>query len=197
MLPSSITLLLPLLAPLAAAYKGDMTHYTPGLGSCGIFTDPSKQEPVVALAREMMGNGPNPNTNPKCGTKIRIQSTVSKKTHLATIVDTCWACKKEDIDVNEKLFYQVAPKGDGRVHNVVWGGQAVGRLGMEDEVEEAGWVEEGLEEAVGVAEGEQGEPVGLVEQLGGSMRFRKEKDTFMQGCGKVVSKIRDTTRRFW
>ncbi|KAL8896173.1 MAG: hypothetical protein Q9207_007842, partial [Kuettlingeria erythrocarpa] len=96
--PSLSLLLLPFLPLLATAYKGDMTHYTPGLGSCGIYTDPVSPGGVVALSREMMGNGPNPNTNPKCGTKITIRSPGSKKTHQATIVDTCWACKKEDID---------------------------------------------------------------------------------------------------
>ncbi len=41
-------------------------------------------------------------------------------------MDTCWGCKKEDIDVNVELFYKVAPKGDGRVHGIMWNGKKVG-----------------------------------------------------------------------
>ncbi|KAI4136514.1 MAG: hypothetical protein L6R39_007751 [Caloplaca ligustica] len=179
-LPLALTIL-----PLVAnAYKGDMTHYTPGLGSCGYYTDPSKNEPVVALSREIMANGPNPNNNPKCGTKINIYNERTKKTHQATIVDTCQACQRQDIDVNEKLFYAVAPNGDGRVHGIAWGGSAVGGFAGMEEDEENRMVE-------------QGDVVELVEQtLRGSMRFR-EKETFMQGCGKVVSKIREMNLRFW
>lgn len=120
------TLALGLLPLVADAYKGDMTHYTPGLGSCGHNDPPSAKRDVVALSREMMNNGPNPNTNPKCGSKINIYNPGTKKTHSATIVDTCWACKKEDIDVNVELFYKVAPKGDGRVHGIMWNGKKVG-----------------------------------------------------------------------
>ncbi|KAL8717049.1 MAG: hypothetical protein Q9225_005676 [Loekoesia sp. 1 TL-2023] len=192
MKPLSIALtILPL---IANAYKGDMTHYTPGLGSCGRNTDPSKNEPVVALSRDIMANGPNPNNNPKCGTKISIYNPRTKKTHQATIVDTCWACKREDIDVNEKLFYQVEPKGDGRVHGIRWSGKAVGGLmEMEEEVAELDEVEH--EDGATVVQQEGG--MGLVEQqLGGSVRFRKE-DTFMQGCEKMASRIWGMSWRFW
>ncbi len=88
--------------------------------------------------------------------------------------------------MDEGLFYQVAPKGDGRVHDVVWGGRAVGRLGTEDGGEEEG-------EGEDVLEGVEGEGEGLVEQMGGSMRFRDGKDSFVEGCRKAVSKL----RRFW
>lgn len=182
-------LVLTILPLVANAYKGDMTHYTPGLGSCGHYNDPSKNEPVVALAREIMNNGPNPNNNPKCGTKISIYNPSTKKTHHATIVDTCWACKKEDIDVNEKLFYAVAPHGDGRVHGIQWSGKAVGKsLDFEDMDETEGQAWEDNEEA----------PI-LVEQgkLGGSMRFKEGKESFIRGCGRVVGKVWETKWRFW
>ncbi|KAL8737517.1 MAG: hypothetical protein Q9181_001595 [Wetmoreana brouardii] len=118
------TLPLLLLTPSVNAYTGDITYYTPGLGSCGI-TSNSNQD-VVALSIPMMANGPNPNKNPKCGTKIGIWNPHTKTKHEATIVDTCWACKREDIDVSESLFKKVAPNGDGRVHGINWGGPAVG-----------------------------------------------------------------------
>ncbi|KAI4116448.1 MAG: hypothetical protein LQ345_003143 [Seirophora villosa] len=121
-----ISLVLALLPILATAYTGDMTHYTPGLGSCGYRTDPAKNEPVVALSLAIMANGPNPNNNPKCGTKITIRNPRTGTSHQATIVDTCQACAREDIDVNIRLFNQVAPNGDGRVSGISWSGPAVG-----------------------------------------------------------------------
>ncbi|KAL8715233.1 MAG: hypothetical protein Q9220_001191 [cf. Caloplaca sp. 1 TL-2023] len=155
-----LTLALTILPLVANAYKGDMTHYTPGLGSCGVYTDPSKHADIVALSREMMANGPNPNTNPKCGSKINIYNEHTKKTHSATIVDTCWACKKEDIDVNVELFNKVAPKGDGRVHGIAWGGSKVGGLRfsgqeMEMEEEEGLWVQGGENEVGRLEQQEQ------------------------------------------
>ncbi|KAL8729311.1 MAG: hypothetical protein Q9166_004808 [cf. Caloplaca sp. 2 TL-2023] len=161
------TLALFILPLLAGAYKGDMTHYTPGLGSCGHNDPPSAKRDVVALSREMMNNPANPNLNPKCGSKITIYNPSTKTKHTATIVDTCWGCKKEDIDVNVELFYKVAPKGDGRVHGIMWNGPKVGggklpggksaglvvqdggeweMEGVEDDVEMGGEVEMGTEE---------------------------------------------------
>lgn len=118
------TLPLLILPAITSAYSGDMTYYTPGLGSCGIQSN--SNEPVVALSIPMMANGANPNANPKCGTKIGIWNPYTKTQHEATIVDTCYACKYEDIDVSESLFKAVAPGGDGRVHGIDWGGPAVG-----------------------------------------------------------------------
>ncbi|KAL8832465.1 MAG: hypothetical protein Q9170_004876 [Blastenia crenularia] len=175
MKPALALTILPL---LANAYKGDMTHYTPGLGSCGHYNDPAKAEPVVALSREIMANGPNPNTNPKCGKKIDIYNSRTKTHHQATVVDTCWACKKEDIDVNVKLFDAVEPKGDGRVHGIQWGWKK-SKSSFDGEAEVA---ENGM---------------GLVEQpMGGSMRFRKV-ETIKDGCGKVASKVTGMFWSFW
>ncbi|KAL8817487.1 MAG: hypothetical protein Q9223_003681, partial [Gallowayella weberi] len=121
MAPLALALTTLLLPFLTTAYKGDMTYYAPGLGSCGITSNPPADHiNVVALSREIMANPPNPNLNPKCGSKITIYNPATKKKHTATVVDTCWACKKEDIDVNVELFRLVAPKGDGRVHGIMW-----------------------------------------------------------------------------
>jgi len=49
--------------PLAAAYVGDMTYYTPISNSCGITA--AGTEDVVAPSTAMMRNGANPNLNPK------------------------------------------------------------------------------------------------------------------------------------
>ncbi|KAL8739778.1 MAG: hypothetical protein Q9190_007450, partial [Brigantiaea leucoxantha] len=76
-------LTLSILPVLANAYKGDMTYYTPGLGSCG-FTN-TTSEPVVALSVPMMANGPNPNNNPKCSSWINIFNEKTGKHHKAMI----------------------------------------------------------------------------------------------------------------
>ncbi|KAL8717744.1 MAG: hypothetical protein Q9225_005041 [Loekoesia sp. 1 TL-2023] len=115
---------LTILPLVANAYKGDMTHFTPALGSCGIPYVPGTD--IVALSNEIMQNGANPNNNPKCGSMIGIYNEQTQQTHYAQVVDTCGGCKREDIDVNVELFYKVAPDGDGRVPGIDWGGDRVG-----------------------------------------------------------------------
>lgn len=99
-------------------YTGDMTHYDPsgGLSSCG--WQGYNYQDIVALSIAMMQNGPNPNTNPKCGKTINIY--YMGNTHQATVFDTCQACSYGSIDVTEQLFNKVAPGGDGRVSGVSW-----------------------------------------------------------------------------
>ena len=57
---------------LAAAHVGELMHYdpSPAKGSCGWQNYPN--EMVVGLSTETMGNGANPNKNPKCGKEIEI-----------------------------------------------------------------------------------------------------------------------------
>lgn len=119
---SPIVLLL--LTPLTHAYTGDMTYYDPGVGSCGIASGPN--EDVVALSKEIMRNGANPNANPRCGSRIGIWNPQTKKKYSAKVVDTCQGCKKGDIDVSPALFKKIAPNGDGRVAGINWGGAKVG-----------------------------------------------------------------------
>ncbi|KAL8843380.1 MAG: hypothetical protein Q9176_001993 [Flavoplaca citrina] len=199
-----------LLPLLAEAYKGDMTYYEPGLGSCGHFDAPSAKRDVVALSREIMNNGPNPNLNPKCGSKINIYNPSTKKRHTATIVDTCWACKKEDIDVNVELFNKVAPKGDGRVHGIMWNGKKVGGgklpdakelvvqdggWGFEGEGEDGVWELEGVDEDVNMLSGEELE----LAQAGVQREFETaQRETVTEtGCMGKVSRISRIMRQYW
>lgn len=76
-------------------------------------------EAVCALSFQMMANGPNPNTNPKCGTFITLTSTTGVPVQ-AKIVDSCQNCMYEDVDSSPTLFVTVAPQGDGRVPNIQW-----------------------------------------------------------------------------
>ncbi|KAL2040712.1 hypothetical protein N7G274_006691 [Stereocaulon virgatum] len=116
---------------LANAFKGKMTHYTPALGSCGLTHGDG--DAVVALSKEIMQNGPNPNANRLvmsmlamwCGTKIVIRNLATGSATQATIVDTCYGCAKYDIDVSTGLFKIVAPGADGTAQ-IEWGGEAIG-----------------------------------------------------------------------
>lgn len=115
-----------LLIPSILAYEGDLTFYDVSIGSCGWYSGPN--DDVVALSLEIMGNGANPNSNKKCGTKIGIWNPATKKEHYATIVDSCKGCKKHDIDVSIGLFDKIAPgqRKRGRLRGIDWGGPAVG-----------------------------------------------------------------------
>ena len=55
-----------------------------------------------------MANGGNPNTNPKCGSKISIRNPSSGQTVQANVVDTCVGCAMYDIDVTDSLFAKLA-----------------------------------------------------------------------------------------
>ncbi|MCJ1230236.1 hypothetical protein MMC12_006908 [Toensbergia leucococca] len=115
-------LLLSLLSPLlllphlTTAYKGSLTHYTPGLGSCGMPSLPTDN--IVALSTGMMQNAANPNANSVCWMHITIGH--HGRYFDATVVDTCEGCDYEDLDVSSSLFEKVAPEGDGRVEGVEW-----------------------------------------------------------------------------
>ncbi|KAK4986461.1 hypothetical protein LTR66_000141 [Elasticomyces elasticus] len=97
-------------------YTGDITHYDVGLGSCGWTS--TADEFVVAIEHTIMNNPANPNNNPRCGKYVTLS--YGGVTHQAKIVDTCGGCLPNAIDLSDSLFAAVAPKGDGRVHNVEW-----------------------------------------------------------------------------
>jgi hypothetical protein len=86
-----------------------MTHYTPGLGSCGL--ENSATDRVVALARAYMASheGANPNLNTLCGNMIQIS--YNGKTSTAKVVDTCYACEGMSIDVSDPVFEDSADLG--------------------------------------------------------------------------------------
>ena len=118
--PSKVFLcLLPFLSSIAA-YVGDMTFFNPGLGSCGAYNTDSDY--VVALHPAKMAD-----KRKACGSRIRIWNRDGGREAFATVVDTCMGCwTDQDIDASPALFKAVAPNGDGRVHNIAWGGDGVG-----------------------------------------------------------------------
>ena len=125
MFPTRVLILLLPLLQSTWAYSGDMTYYTPGLGSCGITN--TESDLIVALSQDIMQNSGSPNNNNQCGSQISIWNPSNpSQGYTATVVDTCIGCSMYDIDVSPALFKLVAPNGDGRVHGVDWGGNVVG-----------------------------------------------------------------------
>ena len=130
---TAIPILLLSLLSSVAAYKGDMTFFYPGLGSCGAYSVDSDY--VVALHPTKMADKAN-----VCFSRIRIWNPDGGRSAEATIVDTCMGCvTEESIDVSPALFQTIAPHGDGRVHGICWGGDRAGgkrvRRRSEQEVE--------------------------------------------------------------
>ena len=115
-----------LLIPAVLSYTGDITYYSPGLGSCG--RQNTDADAVVALSVPMMKNSANPNTNPKCGATVTIFNPTTGRTHRVTVVNTCQVYAMHDLDLSLSLFRKVAPRGDGRVHGIRWVRERMGRV---------------------------------------------------------------------
>ena len=100
------------------SYTGDITYFTPGLGSCGVTN--TESDMIVALAEDMMtaAGGANPNDNPYCGRSITM--THGGVTATATIEDTCPGCSGAGLDLTPTLFEKFADLGVGRVSGVQW-----------------------------------------------------------------------------
>ncbi|OJD15358.1 hypothetical protein AJ78_04403, partial [Emergomyces pasteurianus Ep9510] len=65
---------LPLPSAHGGPYTGDLTYYSPGLGACGI--DSTSSDAVCAVSWQLydaVRTGPNPNTNPLCGKRLRLR----------------------------------------------------------------------------------------------------------------------------
>lgn len=61
----------------------------------------------------------NPNSNPLCGKKIRIQryDAVKGGNHSVDVmvVDRCTGCQPDDLDLSLSVFTDLAEEADGRV----------------------------------------------------------------------------------
>lgn len=114
----AVALSLAISIPLANAYTGDLTHYTPSLGSCGTVNQ--NGDAIVALSIALMNNPANPNNNPICNKQISITNPNTGTTTTATVMDTCQACAFGDMDVPDDLFNTIAPNGNGRVPGIEW-----------------------------------------------------------------------------
>lgn len=109
---------LPLPTKDGGPYSGDLTYYNPALGSCGfINTDSDMICAVSHLLYDAASTGPNPNTNPLCGMKLRLRR--NGESVDVKIVDRCVGCAATDLDVTEAVFKKVADIDQGRV-DVEW-----------------------------------------------------------------------------
>lgn len=79
-------------------FKGDITHFTTGLGACG--HDDTNKPGIVALSHKKMGA--RSNDNPLCDKRVKL--TANGKTVYGTVRDKCMGCESEDVDVSEDLF---------------------------------------------------------------------------------------------
>ncbi|KAI1658768.1 RlpA-like double-psi beta-barrel-protein domain-containing protein-containing protein [Daldinia decipiens] len=89
----------------AVAFSGDLTYYTPGLGSCGETN--SETDMIVALSPVQFTTD-----SQACGKKIQIH--MGNATAIATIVDKCPGCSDNSIDVSPAVFKSLAPLTVGR-----------------------------------------------------------------------------------
>ncbi|KAG7090506.1 hypothetical protein E1B28_009619 [Marasmius oreades] len=105
---------------VARANVGDVTFYTPGLGSCGITS--GSNELVAAVAAGIFdtfpGAGPNPNLNPICNKRARV--TAGGKSVDVTVVDRCPGCIGGSIDLSPAAFAVLAAESVGRIKGASW-----------------------------------------------------------------------------
>ena len=101
------------------SYKGDLTWYQTGLGSCG-WTSGSSDK-IVALSHVIMDayDTGNSNTNPMCGKMVTITGKDGSP-YQAKVVDRCVGCAEGDLDLSEDFFNTVTENGDGRVPGMSW-----------------------------------------------------------------------------
>ncbi|KAI5862017.1 RlpA-like double-psi beta-barrel-protein domain-containing protein-containing protein [Durotheca rogersii] len=108
-MPSALKTALNLVAALAApaaAFSGDLTYYSPGLGACGLTHTDS--DAIVAVSPSRDGN---------CGRTININ--YNGRVASATVADKCMGCVGDSIDVSPAVFQQLEDTGAGRI-SVDW-----------------------------------------------------------------------------
>ncbi|KAI4860319.1 RlpA-like double-psi beta-barrel-protein domain-containing protein-containing protein [Hypoxylon rubiginosum] len=92
------------------AFQGDITYYTPGLGSCGETN--TEADMIVALSPSQFEAQAD-----LCGKTIAI--TVGHENATAKVVDKCPGCTAESIDVSPAVFKQIGSLDEGRL-KVTW-----------------------------------------------------------------------------
>lgn len=108
--------------PGSGVQAGDLTYYTPALGACGTSNDESDM--VVAIAHKLFDaageDGGNPNNNPLCGRKIRVErdfveTGAGRRSVDVKVVDRCTGCEPTDLDLSPEAFKKLALESQGRV----------------------------------------------------------------------------------
>ncbi|KAI0920140.1 hypothetical protein AcW1_001958 [Taiwanofungus camphoratus] len=105
---------------VSAANVGDATYYNPGTGACGGTN--TGADLVVAVSTQFYNTYPgatvNPNNNPICRTKIT--ANYQGKSVTAAVVDKCYSCALDDIDLSPSAFSVLADLSVGRLEGVTW-----------------------------------------------------------------------------
>ncbi|RPD63956.1 riboflavine-aldehyde-forming enzyme [Lentinus tigrinus ALCF2SS1-6] len=91
------------------AIKGSATHFTPGLGACGVYSQ--KEDIVVAVGTKVYAKGKH------CKERMRVQH--MGKTIQVTMMDECPGCNDTHIDLGEAAFKKLADVDVG-VIEVTW-----------------------------------------------------------------------------
>ncbi|KAG8744744.1 hypothetical protein FRC10_009509 [Ceratobasidium sp. 414] len=107
--------------------------FTLGLAGAAVAAD--AQDPLAAAARhgwkdsehvgaigtdlfqKMMVDG-NPNHSKACGKMVHL--TWHGKSTKVKIVDRCYACGNNDLDLSPAAFKDLTPLGTGKLHGVMW-----------------------------------------------------------------------------
>ncbi|CCO33864.1 hypothetical protein RSOLAG1IB_07295 [Rhizoctonia solani AG-1 IB] len=102
-------------------HNGWATYYNPsvGLGACGWANGDGELVAAVgtALYQDTMIDG-NPNHNPICGKTATV--TYAGKSIQVKVVDRCYACGYNDIDLSPAAFQQFAALAVGKLQGVSW-----------------------------------------------------------------------------
>ncbi|KAB5589720.1 hypothetical protein CTheo_6836 [Ceratobasidium theobromae] len=102
-------------------HNGWATYYSPsvGTGACGWWNGDYEWVAAIgtSLFQEMMVDA-NPNNSQACGKTANV--TWNGKTITVGIVDRCYACGYDDIDLSPSAFQQFADLGVGKLTGVSW-----------------------------------------------------------------------------
>jgi hypothetical protein len=114
----------------SAIYTGDLTYFSPALGACGITSNDNSSICAIShIVFDAASTGSDPNQNPLCGKKIRIERAVrdgelggdgdaakaGNRTVVVTVVDRCTGCASLDLDLSPAVFGMLANPDEGRV----------------------------------------------------------------------------------
>lgn len=102
-------------------FEGALTFYDTGLGACG--RENAGSDMVVAVSHAVWDSaqeGGNPNQNPLCGMKIRVETGAQGGRRRESgvevrVVDRCAGCGAADLDVSRAVFRKLGREEDGRV----------------------------------------------------------------------------------
>jgi len=103
-------------------FTGDLTYYSPGpgYGACGYENDAKDSICAVShIVWDAVSTSSNPNANPLCGKKIRIDRYDAARGGNSSVdvmvVDRCVGCQPDDLDLSLSVFTDLAEESQGRV----------------------------------------------------------------------------------